>query len=195
VINGGSQAVTFDSKFISPKHIRVDVQPLTLAPGAKGIVKVSYNGKLKNQYGFQSDNIELHTTDAVNPVKSFSVFATLEDFFPQLSEAEAAKAPQLRLNSYTLDFGRVKSSASSVREIQFTNTGKKELSLKSLQGNCTCITASASKTTVKPGESSIIKVSFDPQGRKGTQTKAVTVYSNDPKNPVQRFTATAYIED
>jgi hypothetical protein len=150
---------------------------------------------LKNQYGFQSDNIELHTTDAVNPVKSFSVFATLEDFFPQLSEAEAAKAPQLRLNSYTLDFGRVKSSASSVSEIQFTNTGKKELSLKSLQGNCTCITASASKTTVKPGESSIIKVSFDPQGRKGTQTKAVTVYSNDPKNPVQRFTATAYIED
>ena len=31
--------------------------------------------------------------------------------------------------------------------------------------------------------------------RKGTQQKAVTVYSNDPQNPVQRVTFTAYVED
>jgi hypothetical protein len=194
-INIGEKPITVESKVIGPKHIRAEVQPLTIAPGGKGIIKFGYNGKLKNQYGFQSDNIELHTDDAVNPVKSFSVFATLEDFFPQLSEADAAKAPQLKLDSYSLDFGRIKSSASIVREISLTNSGKKELSLRSLQGNCTCIVASANKTTIKPGETSVIKVSFDPQGRQGTQTKAVTIYSNDPRNPVQRLTATAYIED
>jgi hypothetical protein len=195
VLNGSEKAITIDSKVIGPKHIKVDVQPLTIAPGAKGVIKISYNGKLKNEYGFQSDNIELHTDDTTNPVKSFSVFATLEDFFPVLSDAEAAKAPQLRLNAHNVDFGRVKPGEPAVREIQFTNSGKKELNLKSLQGNCTCISASANKTTVKPGETSVIKISFDSQGRKGTQNKAVTIYSNDPKNPVQRLTATAYIED
>jgi hypothetical protein len=195
VLNASDKAITIDSKVIGPKHIKVDVQPLTIAPGGKGSLKVGYNGKLKNAYGFQSDNIELHTNDEVNPIKSFSVFATLEDFFPELTDAEAAKAPQLRLNAYNVDFGRIKSGASMVKEIQFTNTGKKELNLKSLQGNCTCISASANKATVKPGESSVIKISFDPQGRTGTQNKAVTIYSNDPRNPVQRLTATAYIED
>jgi hypothetical protein len=194
VFNANAKPITFSANFVSPKYIKVDVEPKVLAPGEKGVVRISYNGKIKNQYGFQSDNIELHTDDEVNPVKSFSVYATLEDYFPVLSAEESAKAPQLRLNTYTLDFGRVKSKSSTVREIQFTNVGKKELSLRSLQGNCTCISASAAKTTLKPGESSSIKIAFDPQDRSGTQQKAVTIYSNDPKNPVQRLTFTAYVE-
>ncbi|MFZ6013793.1 MAG: DUF1573 domain-containing protein [Bacteroidota bacterium] len=194
VLNGGTKAVTFTGTFVSPKHIKVDVTPSVLEPGAQGVVKVSYNGKIKNQYGFQSDNVELHTDDETNSIKSFSVFATLEEYFPVMSEEEFAKAPQLRVNAYNLDFGRIQSSAASVREVTFTNIGKKELSLRSLQGNCTCIKASAGKNTLKPGESSIIKIEFDPD-RGGSQTKAVTIYSNDPRNPVQRITVTAYAEN
>lgn len=193
VINGGEKPITV-SNIISPKYIKVEVQPATIAAGAKAVVKVSYNGKMKNQYGFQSDNIELHTDDAVNPIKPFSVYATIEDYFPQASAEEMAKAPKLQLISHTADFGRVKPNEQRTREIQFTNSGKKELDIKSLQGNCTCIIASADKTQVKPGETSKIKVTFNSQDRKGTQTKAVTIYSNDPKNPVQRLTFTAYIE-
>ncbi|MBL7858418.1 MAG: DUF1573 domain-containing protein [Cyclobacteriaceae bacterium] len=195
VLNGGSKAISFTGQVVSPKYIRVDVVPAILAPGTKGIVKVSYNGKLKNQYGFQSDNVEITTDDELNPIKSITVYATLEDYFPELTPDEVAKAAHLRLTSYNLDFGRVKQSNVSVREVQFTNTGKKELTIKALQPNCTCLSASASKLTVKPGESSSIKVTLNPQDRRGTQTKALTIYSNDPQNPVQRVTLTAYIED
>lgn len=194
VFNANAKPVTFSGAFVSPKYIKVEVEPKILAPGAKGVVRISYNGKIKNQYGFQSDNVELHTDDEVNPVKSFSVYATLEDYFPIVSPEEAAKAPLLRLNTYSLDFGRIKPNTPAIREIQFTNAGKKELNLKALQGNCTCITATAAKTAIKAGESSTIKITFDPQDRSGTQQKAVTIYSNDPKNPVQRFTFTAYVE-
>jgi hypothetical protein len=194
VLNGGNKQVNFTGQFVSPKYIKIDVEPKTLAPGEKATLRISYNGKLKNLYGFQSDNIELHTSDEVNPVKSFSVYATLEDYFPQLTPEEAAKAPQLKVSTYALDFGRVKPSGATTREVQVTNTGKKELTLRALQGNCTCVTATAAKTILKGGESSTIKISFDPQGRSGTQQKAVTLYSNDPKNPVQRFTFTAYVE-
>jgi hypothetical protein len=192
--NAGQKPVTFTGNFASPKYIRVEVEPKALAVGEKGIVRISYNGKLKNQYGFQSDNVELHTDDEVNPVKSFSVYATLEEYFPQLSAEELAKAPQLRLTAYELDFGKIKNATRTTKEIQFTNTGKKELHIHSLQGNCTCIAATASKTIVKPGDNSVIKIAFDPQDRTGTQQKAVTIYSNDPKNPVQRLTFTAYVE-
>ena len=193
IFNSGSKAITI-SNTVSPKYIRVEVDPKTINAGQKGVVRISYNGKMKNQYGFQSDNIELHTNDETNPVKSFSVYATLEDYFPDLTPEEAAKAPLLRLNAYALDFGKLRSKAVATRDIQFTNFGKKELSIRSVQGNCTCIKTQALKSSVKPGETSAIRIEFDPQDRSGTQQKAVTIYSNDPKNPVQRVTFTAYVD-
>lgn len=194
VLNGGTNPVTFSGEYLSPAYIKIDVQPKTLQPGEKGNIKVSYNGKMKGKYGFQSDNVEIFTDDELNSTKSFSIYATLEDEFPQLSAEELAKAPQLRVQYSTLDFGKLKPNAATTREVQFYNTGKKELDIKSLQGNCTCITASAKKTSIKPGESSAITVSLNPQDRKGTLQKALTIYSNDPQNPVQRITFSGYVE-
>lgn len=194
-INAGSKPVTYTGKFVGPKYIRVDVQPKTVAPGQQGVVRLGYNGKLKNQYGFHSDNVEIQTDDDSNPLKTFSVYATLEDYFQVPSGDELAKAPQLHFTAYNVDFGRIKQNIASTRALGFTNAGKKELIIRAVQGNCTCISAATEKTTIKPGESSTLQISFDPQDRKGSQTKAVTVYSNDPQNPVQRITFTAYVED
>lgn len=194
VFNAGADAINFTGMFRNPAYIRVDAQPRKLAPGEKAIIKISYNGALKNQYGFQSDNVEIETDDKDKPVKSFSVYATLEDFFPEMSASDLAKASQLKLEITSLDFGRIKPNIPTEREIQFTNSGKKELELRALQPNCTCITAKPSKTSLKPGDSGTIKISFNPYDRNGTQNKSISIYSNDPKNPVQRFTLTAYVE-
>jgi hypothetical protein len=194
VMNDGADAITFTGKFVTPPYIKVDVQPRVLAPGDKGLVRVSYNGGLKKAYGFQSDNVEIETDDKMKPVKSFSVYATLEDYFPEMTQAEIAKAPQLTFESTELDLGNISAGDATEKLVVFTNTGKKELELRSIQPNCTCIKASADKTSLKPGESSTIRISFSPNDRKGTQNKAITFYSNDPKNPVQRLTFTAYVQ-
>ena len=194
VLNGGTKPITFSGKHVGPAYIKIDVQPKTLQPGQKGNIKVSYNGKAKGKYGFQSDNVEIFTDDELNSTKSFSVYATLEDDLPQLTADELAKAPQLRTQYSTIDFGRLKPHTESVREMQLYNTGKKELDIKSLQGNCTCVTVSAAKTSIKPGESSAITISLNPQDRKGSLQKALTIYSNDPQNPVQRITFSGYVE-
>lgn len=194
IMNAGGKPVTFSGKVVGPAYLKAEVFPKTLAPGAKGNVKISYNGSKKGQYGFQSDNIELYTDDEEMPVKSFTVYATLEDYFPELSKEELAKAPKLRLGVTSMDFGRFTSNASSTREVVITNTGKKELTLRSLQGNCTCVVASAKKNVLKPGESTTIQITLSAQDRQGTQQKALTIYSNDPSNPVQRITLSGYVE-
>jgi hypothetical protein len=194
VMNGGTKPLTFSGNDVGPAYIKIDIQPKTLQPGEKGNIKVSYNGNMKGKYGFQGDNVEIFTDDELNSTKSFSVYATLEDEFPQLNAAELAKAPKLRVQVSTLDFGKMKPNTASVREVQFYNTGKKELDIKSLQGNCTCITASIEKESIKPGESASITISLNPQDRKGTLQKALTIYSNDPQNPVQRITFSGYVE-
>ncbi|HYG19919.1 MAG TPA: DUF1573 domain-containing protein [Ohtaekwangia sp.] len=193
IINGSAEAINYLGA-TAPAYIKVDVMPKTLAPGAKGNIRISYHGRMKDAYGFQSDNIEIQTDDALSPVKSFSVYATLEDYFTSLSAEEMSKSPRLKLDITNVDFGKVSNGTTAVREVPFTNSGKKELTINSLQGNCTCIKAVAAKRSLKPGESATISVTFSPQDRSGTQTKAVTVYSNDPQNPVSRITITGYVD-
>lgn len=195
IMNSGQKTVSYLTKFDGPAYIKITVEPKTLAPGERGIIKLSYNGKLKNEYGFQSDNVTLHTDDEQQPDKSFAVFATIEDYFPPLSPTETAKAPKLQINGGAVDFGRIKQNQSSVREVSIMNIGKSALLLKSVQSNCTCIITEASAKTLKPGAGATIKISFNPQDRKGTQQKAITIYSSDPQNPVQRITLAAYVED
>ncbi len=193
-MNNGTKPIAI-TKVVGPAYIKADVQPKIIEPGKSGNIKITYAGKIKNQYGFQSDNVEITTDDETSPVKSFSVYATLEDFFLEMKPEELSKAPSLRLQTTSVDFGRVKNNASTIREVQFVNTGKKDLIVKAVQGNCVCITAKSIKTTLKPGDASKIQITFSPQERSGTQQKAVTVYSNDPQNPVQRITFSAYVEN
>lgn len=193
-VNGGQKPVAYTGKYTAPEYIKVDVAPKVLQPGERGHVRIAYNGKLKNKYGFQSDNVEIFTDDELGANKSFSVYATLEDNFRDLKPEDLARAPQLKLQATSFDIGRVRQNQTSVQELSVTNTGKRELDIRALQGNCTCIVASAARNKLKPGESTSVRVEFNPGTRKGNQIKAVTVYSNDPQNPVQRMTFSAYVE-
>ncbi len=191
--NAGVKPVSYAGKSDGPAHIRVTTEPQVVEPGKKGVIRLSYNGKLKGQYGFQSDHVTLHTDDELQPVKGFAVYATLEDYFPELTPEDLTKAPQLQIAAQAVEYGSMKQNQSVTKEIQVTNTGKSVLEIRSIQGNCSCIQSVADKTKLKSGESAVIKISFNPQDRKGTQTKSVTVYSNDPQNPVQRITLTGVV--
>lgn len=194
VVNKGDKTITV-LDIVGPPYIKATVEPLALKPGEFGSIKIDYHGKQKAMYGFQSDNIEFHTDDETMPVKSFSVYATLEDDFSKLTAEDLAVAPQLKIAETSLDFGKIQQGQRAEREVIITNNGKKELILKSLQGNCSCVTATSSKNALKAGESATIKIAFNSSERKGSQQKAVTIYSNDPRNPVQRVTFSAYVDN
>jgi hypothetical protein len=194
VLNAGESAITVQLPVASPAYIKVNVVPLMLRPGEKGVIQVGYNGKLKDAYGFQSDNVEITTNDADQARKSFSVYATLEEFFPELSAEEREKAPRLALTETTLDMGHFSSSNAVEKQISISNTGKKTLSIRYIQPNCQCMVATVDKSNLEPGKSAVLTVRLDPKDRRGTQQKFITLYSNDPVNPVQRLSVTAYIE-
>jgi hypothetical protein len=194
-MNNGKKPVTYLDKFEGPKYIKISVEPKTVAPGERGIIKLSYNGKQRNAYGFQSDQVVIHTDDEDQPEKAFSIFATLEDYFPTLTPTEAEKAPRIQVSSLAVDFGRIKQSETVSKELMITNNGKSALTLNSIQSNCTCINTATGKKSLKAGESTSIKISLNPEDRKGTQQKAITIYSNDPQGSVQRITLNAYVED
>lgn len=193
-VNAGEKAITFTGKAEAPEWIQLDVQPKTVQPGQRGELKIKYNGLKRGLYGFHSDKIVVHTDDERLPVKDFTLYVTLEDYFVPLSPEELAKAPQLRFPVYLFDFGTVNGSNKPLtREISFTNTGKADLEIRNVQGNCSCVQVNVNKSLLKPNESGLLTITFSPEDRRGLQNKAVTIYSNDPQNPVQRITFTATV--
>src|SRR5258708_3114371 len=193
VYNAGGKTIAFTGKIVGPRYIKVET-PRTLAPKESGTIKVTYDGKSRNQYGFLSDNVEITTDDEALPVKAFSVYATAEEFFPPLTPEELALAPALQMETIAIDFGKIRQGNVLTREITIKNTGAKELQIKSVQGNCSCITATVEPLKINPGEEGKLTVSLNTTVRTGIQQKAVTVYSNDPREPVQRVTVLGYVE-
>jgi hypothetical protein len=193
VMNAGTDKIDFVN-VVAPGYIKVE-KPASLKPGERGLIKLLYDANLRNQYGFLSDNIEIHTTDSVNPVKSFSVYATAEEFFPTLSPEELAKAPALLSSQYEINFDRAKKGTRVENSVALTNKGKQNLEIRYIQSNCACVTVSMEKKSINPGESVQLYWILNTVGRMGTQNKAITIYSNDPRNPVQRITLSGFIED
>jgi len=192
-VNAGEKPIAFTGKFEAPEWITLDIVPAVVQPGQKGEIKIKYNGLKRGAYGFQSDRIVLYTDDELLPAKDFTLYVTLEDYFTPPTPEEAAKAPQLRFQEYAFDFGTAASGKVLVRELSFTNMGRSDLEIRNVQGNCTCVEVKSSKSLLKPGESAVLTISFNPEDRKGLQNKAVTIYSNDFQNPVQRITFTATV--
>ncbi len=192
VMNSGTKPIRLIS-VIGPAYVRA-LTPATLDPNELGAIKLIYDAASRKQYGFVSDNIQIETDDDDVPLKSFPVYATIEESFPALSVSELAKAPKLKPDSSLVDFGRIKSGTLGQQELTLKNTGKKELIIRSLQPNCSCVNASVDQMTLKPGAVAKLKIVFNTQGRKDTQQKSLTIYSNDPQNPVQRITLMVYIE-
>jgi hypothetical protein len=177
---------------VNPSYIRV-IMPKAIPPNTIGIIKIIFDAKLKSQYGFVNENVELKTDDKELPDKSFSVYATVEEFFPKLSNEELAKAPVLTLSANVIKFGNVRAGTVLDREIKISNTGKKELMIRHAQSNCSCLTVAPGLRTLKPGQETSMKITLDTKGRTGPQNKSVTIYSTDPQNPVQRITFTTAI--
>lgn len=192
--NGGERPVTF-LKVEGPSYIKAEVIPSTLPPRAQGKIRILYNGAQRDAYGFQSDRIDIHTDDEDMPVKSITVYATLEDHFPVMTREELQKAPVLRILGVPFDLGKIQQQKDSRHLITLRNDGKSRLTINAIQPNCSCITTTLAEKEIRPGEESTLEILFNPQDRLGTQQKSIMIYSNDPQNPAQRIVFNAYVEE
>ncbi|MFO7256167.1 MAG: DUF1573 domain-containing protein [Bacteroidota bacterium] len=191
--NGGERPVTF-LKMEGPSYIKTEVLPPTLPPRAQGKVRILYNGAERDAYGFQSDRIDIHTDDEDMPVKSITVYATLEDHFPVMSREELQRAPVLRILGSSFDLGKIKQYKDARHVVTLRNDGKSRLTINAVQPNCRCISTELASKELKPGEEATLEIIFNPEDRLGTQQKSVVIYSNDPQSPAQRITFNAYVE-
>jgi len=88
-------------------------------------------------------------------------------------------APVMTFDRVSHDFGTIKEGEAVETEFTFTNTGKSDLIIVDARGSCGCTVPKYPKNTpIAPGQSDVIKVRFDSNGKPNLQQKTVTISAN-----------------
>ncbi|MEM6522278.1 MAG: DUF1573 domain-containing protein [Bacteroidota bacterium] len=195
VMNASDSIVIFSDSIAKPPHIQVQFDPQLLRAKQKGKIKLIYTPGTLNDLGFRNDNVTLYTSEEGDAsIKSYSVYATLEEYFPPMTREELESSPRLSIAEPMHDFGKLENKEKQVFDFVLMNSGKKPLSIRSIKPNCSCVKATIEKDVIDVGDSIDLKLVFDPSGRRGNQQKSVTIFTNDPTASAQRVTVKAYIE-
>jgi hypothetical protein len=167
-----------------PAHLKLKANPETLKPGQKGLVEGSYDATLNPAWGNVNDMIKIKLNGVVQENVYYYVSANLVEDFSSLSQEDLLNAPVFKVASSTVELGKIKGSTQNEVEFKFTNEGKSELVIRHIRSTCGCTAVQQGNQGVglKPGESSSIKAVFNSGSYKGKVTKAIYVYTNDPKN-------------
>src|SRR6266545_3637178 len=112
---------------------------------------------------------------------------------PQNSESAAAtapttSAPHIVFAEPVYDFGKVEQGEPVTHMFRFTNQGGQELRVESVKTSCGCTAAVISEDVIPPGKEGTISATFDTTHFAGEKAKGITVYSNDPLQPVTTLT-------
>jgi hypothetical protein len=167
-----------------PSHLVVKATPETLRPGQKGMIEGTFDASKHSGWGHVSDMVKVKVNDVVQENTYYYVSANLVEDFSSLSKEDMLNAPVFRISSNTYDLGKIKGSTQNEVEFKFTNEGKRDLVIRHIRSTCGCTAIQQGNLGVgiKPGESSSIKASFNSGGYTGRVSKAVYIYTNDPKN-------------
>lgn len=88
--------------------------------------------------------------------------------------------PVVWVDEESHDFGVIPATETVQHVFTVKNVGGKPLNIKRVQTSCGCTAAVMDNQALQPGESTRLKVTFDPRGRRGAQRRTVWIHSDDP---------------
>ncbi len=182
LINDTDEPVKVGFKSV-PGHLTAKVEPETIPAHGKGVLSVTYDAKKANTYGFATHRIYLSENGSNDYKNSIGVTATIEEDFSKLTPEQLASAPVASFEEKDFDFGDMVQGEKKEHTFSLTNNGKSDLIIRNVRSSCGCTAVAPSKKVIAPGETAPIKVTFDSRGKRGRQSKSITVITNDPKNP------------
>jgi len=178
-----------------PKHISIQAFPKTLKPNEVGYIEVTYDAKLKNDWGFLMDKVMvLVNGDNNNKKNRLSISASISENFANLSAQEKANAPKAVFDSKVFDFAKIEQGQKVSNTFVLTNEGKSELIIRKTKASCGCTILNLDKKIIAPGESANFDITFNSSGKRNKQNKSITIITNDPDNSQISLRLTGFVE-
>jgi hypothetical protein len=108
---------------------------------------------------------------------------------PQVNTVDPATLTKVEwLDGVDKDFGKIKEGENLEVSFRFKNVGDKPLVISNVSASCGCTVPETPKKPYAPGETGVIKASFNSSGKVGSQAKQVNVFANlDPAMTTLNF--------
>lgn len=103
--------------------------------------------------------------------------------------------PKITVDQVEYDFGTIIEGAIVSHEFFITNEGTADLVITKVRASCGCTVAKPAEDKLEPGESTVMKVTFNSNHKKGNRKNYVTVSSNDKNNKNLKIITTANVLD
>jgi hypothetical protein len=139
-------------------------------------------------------SLKINTTDKYFKRKQIDYYLDVKSDYSSLTRRQLKNAPKLILSSDLVDMGTMKSGIVRTKTITITNAGKQPLIFKRIETDCSCAILKPTKKILATDESLEIPVFYDSLFKSGKQFKKITLYSNDPANPIQIITIKADVK-
>ena len=172
--------IDFTDKFDVGSMFHVELDRMSLTPGQTAKVTVNVIGKEFAEGGDFNETIKLYTQESDEAEKVITISGNIHRV---LSAEEKAQLPSIQFKSLSYDGGKVLEGEKVRYAYEFVNTGVNDLVIESVKASCGCTATAPKDKVIKGGQSSEIVATFDSRGRKGRQSKTITVKTNDPDQP------------
>lgn len=175
--------------YISPLNLPLVVKKKELAH-----LLFEINTGLLDTIGPIGGTVHVKTNDRFYQTKEFNYSFTLSQDFGKLKKRQLKKAPHISFDKTTIEMGSMKSGTIRTNTVSISNTGKSTLKILRTDVDCTCAVLEKLPTEIAPGEVVTVNVRYDSIFREGLQRKGITIYTNDPLNPISTLTVRAVVD-
>jgi len=129
------------------------------------------------------------TATTTTEAASTTTATTTTTAAPQQNTVDPATLTKVEwLDSMDKDFGKIKEGENLEVSFRFKNVGDKPLIISNVSASCGCTVPETPKKPYAPGETGVIKASFNSTGKPGSQSKQVNVFANlDPAMTTLNF--------
>lgn len=101
-----------------------------------------------------------------------------DDESTMLTPANVEKVTSMSFAEEAFEFGDITQGEKVDHTFKFTNTGENDLVIVSAKGSCGCTIPKWPKEPIAPGAEGEIYVVFNSEGKRGKQTKQVSIVAN-----------------
>ncbi len=108
---------------------------------------------------------------------------------PQQNTVDPASLTKVEwLDGMDKDFGKIEEGKTLEVSFRFKNVGDKPLVISNVSASCGCTVPETPKEPFQPGQTGVIKASFNSSGKVGPNSKQVNVFANlDPAMTTLNF--------
>jgi hypothetical protein len=110
------------------------------------------------------------------------------------TEEKAPAAPRIRVEPDGFDFGKALPGKTLRKEFALRNFGDAELVIEGVTTTCGCTAALTADSRVKPGGTTLLRVTLETRSYSGKLERQVLVRSNDPQTPLLPVKVSATVE-